>query len=34
VVAVRGGAEEAPLLRRVTAALRHAAELDPHVQLN
>jgi DNA-binding transcriptional LysR family regulator len=34
VAAVRGGAEDAPLLRRVMGALRQAAELDPSVQLN
>jgi len=34
VGAVRGGAEEAPLLRRVMAALRQAAELDPFVKLS
>jgi hypothetical protein len=32
VGAVRGGAEDAPLLRRTMAALREAAELDPTVQ--
>jgi DNA-binding transcriptional LysR family regulator len=32
VGAVRGGAEDAPLLRRTMAALRQAAELDPTVQ--
>lgn len=34
VAAVRGGAEDAPLLRRTMGALRQAAELDPAVQLN
>jgi DNA-binding transcriptional LysR family regulator len=34
VGAVRGGAEDAPLLRRVMGALRQAAELDPFVKFN
>ena len=34
VGAVRGGAEDAPLLRRTMGALRQAAELDPLVQFN
>ncbi|SEN96819.1 LysR substrate-binding domain-containing protein [Actinacidiphila rubida] len=34
VGAVRGGAEDAPLLRRTMAALRQAAELDPTVKFN
>src|SRR5882757_285898 len=34
VGAVRGGAEDAPLLRRTMGALRQAAELDPSVQFN
>ena len=34
VGAVRGGAEDAPLLRRTMGALRQAAELDPFVQFN
>jgi DNA-binding transcriptional LysR family regulator len=34
VGAVRGGAQDAPLLRRTMAALRQAAELDPTVQFN
>lgn len=32
VAAVRGGAEDAPLLRRVMDALRQAAQLDPFVK--
>lgn len=34
VGAVRGGAEDAPLLRRTMGALRQAAELDPNVQFD
>lgn len=34
VGAVRGGAEDAPLLRRTMGVLRQAAELDPLVQFN
>jgi DNA-binding transcriptional LysR family regulator len=34
VGAVRGGAEDAPLLRRTMGALRQAAELDPIVQFD
>jgi DNA-binding transcriptional LysR family regulator len=34
VGAVRGGAEESPLLRRTLGALRQAAELDPLVQFS
>lgn len=34
VGAVRGGSEDAPLLRRTLGALRQAAELDPTMQLD
>jgi DNA-binding transcriptional LysR family regulator len=34
VAAVRGGAEDAPLLRRVMDAMRQAAALDPFVQMD
>lgn len=34
VGAVRGGSEDAPLLRRTLGALRRAAELDPTMQLD
>jgi DNA-binding transcriptional LysR family regulator len=34
VCAVRGGSEDAPLLRRTMGALRQAAELDPIVQFS
>ncbi|MBM9507069.1 LysR family transcriptional regulator [Actinacidiphila acididurans] len=34
VAAVRGGSEDAPLVRRVMGALRQAAQLDPFVQVD